>query len=142
MGPRLDGQHHLVAAQDAGHGVHAAGHGLAQDDHVGADAAPVVAEQLACAGDAGLDLVADEEGVGGGAEGAGFVEVGVGGEDDACVALDGLDDEGGEVGACGGEGLVEGGCVVVGDWVGGSGDGAADVGDQGAVVVSRHCVGC
>lgn len=63
VGAGLDGEHDVPGAEHAGDGVHAAGDGFAEEDEVGLDAAPFVAEELAGARDARLDLVADEEDV-------------------------------------------------------------------------------
>lgn len=133
---RLDRQHDILAAKHARDGVHAAGDGLAQEHHIGLDAGPFVAEQLAGAGDARLDLVADEEDVVFCAEFAELGEVSVVGYDDAGFALDGLDEEGGDLGPVGLEGCADGGDVVEGDGFAGYGAGGADVGEVGAVVVA------
>jgi hypothetical protein len=61
-------------------------------------------------------------------EGAGFLEVALIGDDDTGFALDRLDQEGGEVGAGGLEGLAQSGLVVVCDGLFGAGDGAANTG--------------
>lgn len=104
VGAGLDGQHDVLTPQHARDGIHAAGDGFAEEDEVGFDAAPFVAEEFAGAGDAGLDLVADEEDVVFVAEGAGFGEVAFRGDDDAGFALDGLDEKGCGRGAVGFEG--------------------------------------
>lgn len=89
----LDGEHDVLRPEHARHGVHAAGDGFSEQDQVGPDAAPFVAEHLARSSDAGLDLVADEQDVVLVAERAGFLEVVLGGDYDAGLALDGLDQE-------------------------------------------------
>lgn len=128
VGARLDGEHDVLATQDAGHGVHAAGDGLAQQHQVGLDAAPLVAQELAGAGDAGLDLVADQQGVVLVAQRAGFAQVVVVRDDDAGLALDGLDEEGGDIGAGVLECLAQRSLVVVLERLVGARDVAADVG--------------
>ena len=100
----FDAEHDLLGAQHGGDRVHASRDGFSQQDEVGFDARPVVAEEFAGAGDARLDLVADQEHVVFVAEGAHLAEVVVGGDDDAGFALDGLDEESGDVLTVGFEG--------------------------------------
>ena len=95
----LDGQHDGFGPEHGGDGVHAAGDGLAEEDEVGFDVGPFVAKEFPRAGDARLDLVADEKDVVFVAEGAGVAEVGGVWDDDAGFALDRLDEEGGCFGA-------------------------------------------
>lgn len=134
---RLDSKHHILAAQHAGHGVHATGDGLAQQHHVRLDAAPLVAEQLASAGNTGLNLIADQQDVVLVAQGSGLLQVIVVGDNNACLALNGLHQEGGEVGTRLLEGLPQGGLIVVGDRLVRSGNGAADTGQVRAIVLAR-----
>lgn len=137
MSARLDSKHHIFAAQHAGHGVHATGDGLAQQHHVRLDAAPLVAEQLAGAGNTGLNLIADQQDVVLVAQGSGLLQVILVGDNNACLALNGLHQEGGEVGTRLLEGLPQGGLIVVGDRLVRSGNGAADTGQVRAIVLAR-----
>ena len=143
---RLDREHDPARRQHARDGVHAAGDGLAEQDHVRLDAAPLVAQQLAGAGDAGLDLVADEQDVVLLAQLLHFAQVAVRRHDDACFALDRLDDEGGCARAVCFESCGEARRVVEEDFLARSRTDGAEVGDEGAVVdarlgVGRHCDG-
>ena len=89
----LDGEHDILAAQNAGHRVHAARDSLAQQDQVGLDSAPFMAEELSRAGDARLDLVADQQGVVLVAQRSGFAQVVIVWDDNARLALNRLDKE-------------------------------------------------
>lgn len=59
MGAGLNREHDVLTAQHTRDGVHATGDGLAQQDQVGLDSAPLVTQQLTRAGDTRLDLVTD-----------------------------------------------------------------------------------
>lgn len=60
MGTGLDREHDVLATQHARNWVHTARDGLAEQDKVGLDSAPLVTQQLARARDTSLDLVADQ----------------------------------------------------------------------------------
>lgn len=120
VGTRFDGQHNLLPAQNAGHRVHAAGDSLAKEHEVGLDAGPFVAEEFACASDAGLDFVADEEDVVLVAEGSEVGEIAVGGDDYTGFSLDRLNQETGDFVSMGLEDAANGRDVVVRDHLAGS----------------------
>jgi hypothetical protein len=86
--------HDFVVGQERADGIEAAAQRLADDQAVGADAFPLVGEHLAGAAQAALDLVADQQHVVLLAEGRGLLEEALGRNDDAGLALNGLDDEG------------------------------------------------
>jgi len=133
---RLDGQHDVFAAQDAGHRVHSARDSLSQKHQIRLYSAPFVAQEFACSGDSGLDLVADQEYVVFVAQGAGFAKVVIVGNDDAGFSLDGFNQEGCEGGTGFLECLTQGGLVVVRDRLISSGNGTADVGEIWAIVLA------
>jgi hypothetical protein len=58
------------------------------------------------------------------------------GNDNASLALNGLDQEGGQVRAGRFKGLTQSGLVIVGDGLLGAGDGAPDTGEVGSVVLT------
>jgi hypothetical protein len=93
-------------------------------------------EQLPRPPNARLHLIADQKNVVLVAKRPAFLQVVIVGNNDSRVALDGLDDESSEVGSGGLEGSSEGCLVVELDQFFRSGDRAADVGDQRAVVAS------
>jgi hypothetical protein len=95
VGTRLDREHDVLASQHTGDRVHTAGNGLSEQDQVGLDSAPLVAEQLAGACNAGLDLVADQQHIILVAECPGFLQVFRIWDDDAGLSLDGFDEESG-----------------------------------------------
>ena len=111
----------MAGAEQAGRGPrgddrpdrHAAAQALGQGDDVGRDGRgeQVVGHPGASAPHAGLDLVDDEQGAGAPGQLAGRLQVAGGQFAHARLALDGLDDEGGDVGPHGGgqRGLVPGG---------------------------------
>lgn len=136
VGAGLDREHDVLTAQHARDGVHTTGNGLAEEDKIGLDSAPLVAQQLASAGDTGLDLVADQEHVVLVTQGTGFLQVILVGDDNTGLTLDGLDQEGGQIRAGGLKGLTKGGLVIVGDGLLGAGDGASDTGEVGPVVLA------
>lgn len=85
--------HDFVVGHHGGDRDDAAAERLGEAGDVGADAFVLLSEQLARAPHAGLDFVADQQNVVLGAEPAGFFEVAFGRDDDAGLALDGLDEE-------------------------------------------------
>ena len=97
MGTRLDREHDVLATQHARNRVHTTRDGLAEQDKVGLDSAPLVAQQLTCAGDTRLDLVADQQRIVLVAECPGLLQVVWVGDNDACLALDRFDQESSEV---------------------------------------------
>ena len=101
----------LARAEHGGDGIEAAGERLADDQDVGRDLLVLVGEELAGAAKAGLDLVEHKENVVLAADGGDLAEVAGGRNDDAGLALDGLDEEGAGVGRDGGAqrlGVAEG----------------------------------
>eukprot|EP00515_Schizochytrium_aggregatum_P017286 CAMPEP_0202097642 /NCGR_PEP_ID=MMETSP0965-20130614/1310_1 /ASSEMBLY_ACC=CAM_ASM_000507 /TAXON_ID=4773 /ORGANISM="Schizochytrium aggregatum, Strain ATCC28209" /LENGTH=849 /DNA_ID=CAMNT_0048666027 /DNA_START=98 /DNA_END=2648 /DNA_ORIENTATION=+ len=108
----FDVEHDLVVAKHGGHGVHAATEGLAEDDDVRADVLVVHAEHAAGAAEASLDLVCDHEHVVLGAEVAHALEVALVRDEDAGLALDGLEHVRGDVGVALELGLERGEVVV------------------------------
>lgn len=104
MGTGLHREHDVLLAEHTGHGVHSSRDGLSEQDQVGLDAAPLVAQKLASTGNAGLDLVADEQDVVLVAQSAGFLEVLYIWYNDTSLTLNRLDQEGSQVGA----GLLKG----------------------------------
>mmetsp|Transcript_36607 Transcript_36607/g.92793 ORF Transcript_36607/g.92793 Transcript_36607/m.92793 type:complete len:394 (-) Transcript_36607:31-1212(-) len=90
-------EHHLVARQDGAHRVHAAGERLAQHEHVGPHLLVVDGKHRARAPQASLHLVRDHEHVVPRAQRAYTREVALVRHDDACLALYGLEHEGGHV---------------------------------------------
>ena len=100
----LGGIHDLGAAGDAGE-REAAGDALGREHHVGDEPEVLAREVLAGAGHAALDLVGDEHDAVGRAPLLQRGEVAVGGDHEAALALDRLDDEAGQVG--GADGLLE-----------------------------------
>lgn len=128
MGARLNSEHDILAAEHTRNRVHTTRNSLAQQDEVGLDSTPLVAEQLAGTGDTSLDLIADQQDIVLVAEGAGFLEVAWIGDDNTGLALDRLDQEGGKVRTGGLEGFAKSGLVIVCDGLLGAGDGAADTG--------------
>lgn len=106
MGTGLDREHDVLATQHARNWVHTTRDGLAEQDQVGLDSAPLVAQQLARAGDTSLDLVADQQHIVLVAECAGLLQVVWVGDNDACLTLDRLDEESSEIGTSRLEGLT------------------------------------
>lgn len=137
MGAGLDREHDVLAAEHARDGVHTTRDGLAQKDQIGFDSAPLVAQQLTCAGDTGLDLVADQKHIVLVTQGAGFLQVILVGDDNTGLTLNGLDEEGGQIRGSRLEGLAQGGLVIVSDGFLGAGDGASDTREVGPVVLAR-----
>ncbi|CVN11728.1 Uncharacterised protein [Streptococcus pneumoniae] len=93
---RVHGVHHLGAAGDAGE-RHAAGDALGGRHQVRLDALGLGGEPGAGAGDAGLDLVRDEQDVVGLAPLDHGRQEALGRDDEAALALDRLHDHGGQV---------------------------------------------
>lgn len=141
VGTRFNGEHDVLAAQHTGHGIHAARDSLAQQDHVGLNAAPLVAEKLSSASNTGLDLITDQKGIVLVAKSTGFLQVVLIRDDNAGLSLNGFDQEGGEVGAGLLESLAQSGLVIVGDGTVRSGDVASNSGEVGTVVLPRLGVG-
>lgn len=137
----LNGQHDVLATQNTGHGIHATGDGLAQQHQIRLDSTPFVAEKLPRPGNAGLDLIADQQGIVLIAQGSGLLQVILVRDNNPRLTLDGFDQEGSQVGACFLERLAQGGLVVVRDRLISSGDGAADIGEIGAIVFTRFRIG-
>lgn len=106
MGTGLDREHDVLATQHARNRVHTTRDSLAEQDQVGLDSAPLVAQQLARAGDTSLDLVADQQHIVLVAECAGLLQVVWVGDNDACLTLDRLDEESSEIGTSRLEGLT------------------------------------
>lgn len=136
MGTSLDREHDVLATQHARNRVHTTRDGLAEQDKVGLDSAPLVAQQLTRARDTGLDLVADQQHIVLIAECPGLLQVLWVGDNDSCLALDRLDEESSEVGAGGLERLAQSCPVIVGDGLLGSRDRASDTGQIRAVVLA------
>src|SRR5690242_2306960 len=90
---RFDCEHDLPGAQHCRHGVHATRDGLAEQNEVWLDAAPLMAEHLTGPCNTSLDLVANEENVVLVAEGADLSQVAVVRYDNASLTLDGLNKE-------------------------------------------------
>src|SRR6185437_11725104 len=90
----MDKAEDLARAEHRGDGIEPAGERLADDEHVRRDALMHVGEELAGAAKAGLDLVEHEQNVVLFAGGGDFAQVAVGRDEDAGLALDGLDEEG------------------------------------------------
>ena len=83
-----------AAEGDGGAERQAAAEALGEGDDVRHDAlVGLVLEPVPGAADAGLDLVEDEQGAGGGGDLPGGLEVAGGRDDDAVLALDRLDDD-------------------------------------------------
>lgn len=137
----FDGEHDVLATQHAGHGVHATGDGLAQEDHVRLDATPFIAEELARAGNPRLDLIADQQRIVLVTQGPSLLEVILVRHNDARLSLDGLDQESRDVGARLLEGFAQRRLVVVCDGLVGSGNVAANAGQVGTVVLTGLGVG-
>ncbi len=117
------GFHDVGSGDDGTDGDHAAGEGFGDAEDVGVHTFKMMeGEPFAGAAEAALDFIEDEERAGGAAEALGFAQV-IAGEDFARFPLDGFDDEGG--GVFGGEGALEGGEVVEGDFER-AGDGVAE----------------
>ena len=88
-----DRQHHVVVGQHAAHRVHAAGQGLAEDQHVRTHALVVHRQHVPGPGEARLDLVGHHQHVALGAERAARREVAVVGDEHPGLALDRLHQE-------------------------------------------------
>lgn len=132
----LDGEHDFLATQHARNRVHTTRDGLAEQDKVGLDSAPLVAQQLTCASNTSLDLVTDQQHIVLIAECPGLLQVVWVGDNDASLTLDRLDEESSEVGAGRLERLAESCLVIVGDGLLGSWDRASDTGKIRAVVLA------
>jgi len=130
---RLQLQHDLVAGDDGRHRIHPPRQRLPHDDDIRLDVVPVRAQHLPRAADAGLDLVGDEQHVVLLAQPLRLAEVALRRDDDAGLALDGLDHERREVVAPGLEGGLERGEIAEGD------EGVA--GHEGAEVMGGGGVG-
>lgn len=141
MGTGLDREHDVLAAEHTRDGVHTTGDGLAQQDQIGLDSAPLVTQQLTRAGDTGLDLVADQEYIVLVAQSASLLQVILVRNDNTSLALNRLNQEGGQVGAGRLKGLAQSSLVIVGDGLLGAGDGAPDTGEVGPVVLTGLRVG-
>lgn len=137
VGAGLNREHDVLATEHTRDRVHTTRDGLAQQDQVRLNSAPLVAQQLARAGDTGLDLVTDQKHIMLVTQSARLLQVTLVGDDDTGLTLDGLDQEGGQVGAGRLEGCAQGGLVIVGDGLLGAGDGAPDTGEVGAIVLAR-----
>ena len=137
----LNGQHDVLATQNTGHRIHSTGDGLAQQHQIRLDSTPFVAEKLPRPGNTGLDLIADQQGIVLIAQGSGLLQVILVRNNNSCLALDGFDQEGSQVGACFLERFAQSGLVVVRDRLISSGDGAANVGEIGAIVLARFRIG-
>lgn len=135
MGTGFDCEHDVLAAQYARDRVHATGDGLAKQDKVGLNSAPLVAQQLTRAGNASLDLVANQKHIVLIAEGARLLQIVRVGDDDTGLTLDGLNEEGSKVGASGLEGLAQGDLIVVRDGLFSSWNCASDTGQIRTVVL-------
>ena len=107
----LEDAHHLLRGQERGHRVEAARERLADDHDVGLHVVPLVAEELAGATEARLDLVAEQHVVLLARSRRLAQEAGRR-HDDARLALDRLDQEGAGVGR---DGVAQGLGVAVGD---------------------------
>lgn len=137
MSTRLNGEHDILATKDTGHGVHATGDGLAEQHQIGFDSTPLVAEELSCAGDTSLDLVADQQSVVLVTQRSSLLQVVLVGDDDARFALDRLDQEGSHVGAGLLKSFPQSGLVVIRDWLVGAWDGATNARQIRAIVLTR-----
>jgi hypothetical protein len=136
VGTRLDREHDVLAAEHTRDGVHTTRNGLAQEDQVGLDSAPLVTQQLTRAGNTSLDLVTDQEYIVLVAQSASLLQVILVGNDDTGLALNGLNQEGGQVRAGRLKGLTQSSLVIVGDGLLGAGDCAPDTGEVGPVVLT------
>jgi hypothetical protein len=96
-----------------------------------------VAEQLSCTRDTSLDLVADQQHIVLVAQSSGLLEVIVVWDNNSCLALDRLDQERSQVGACLFKRLAQSSLVIILDRLVGSWNCAANVGDKRAIVLSR-----
>lgn len=134
---RFDGEHNILTAQNTRDGIHSTRNGLAQQHQIGLDAAPLVAEKLTSAGNTRLDLIADQESIVLIAQGSRLLQVVLIWDDDAGLTLDGLNQEGRQVGACLLKGLPQSGLVVVCDGLISAGDVATDAGEVRTIVVTR-----
>ena len=110
----LDRQHHVPPSEHARDRVHATRESFAQQHHIRLDPAPLVAQHLPRARNARLYLIADEQNVVLVAQRADLGEVVVCGDHDAGFALNGLDENGADLGAVSLKGRAQGGDVVVG----------------------------
>src|SRR6185437_11376516 len=102
----------LLGGQHGGDGIEAAGQRLADNEHVGVNSLAHVGKELAGAAEAGLDFVGHEEHPVAAANVRGFAQIAGGRENNASLALDGLDQEGTGVG---GDGVSEGARIAIGD---------------------------
>ena len=136
MGTRLDREHDVLSTQHTRDRVHTTGDGLAKQDKIGLDAAPLVAQQLTRARDTGLDLIADQKHIVLVAKCPGLLQVIFVRNNDACLTLDRLDEETGEVGAGGLERLTQSCLVIVGDGLVSSWDRASDTGQIRAIILA------
>ena len=146
MSARLDSEHDVLPAENAGDRVHAAADSLAEKNDIGLDAGPLVAEQLACSCDTSLDLVDHHENVVLVAKLAHAAEVVIIGHHNTSLALNGLDKEASDLLAVYLEGLLQSGSIVVGDRLAGRRARRANAGQVRAIVlpalrVGRHCDG-
>lgn len=141
VGTGLNGEHDVFAAQHTRDRVHTTRDGLAQEDQIGLDSTPLVAEELAGAGNTRLDLVTDQEYIVLVAQCASLLQVVLVGDDNTGFTLDGLDQESGQAGTGLLKGLAQSSLVVVQDRLIGPGNGAANVRQVRAVVLTRLRVG-
>lgn len=141
MGTGLNGKHNILAAQHAGDRVHAAGDCLAQQNHVGLNAAPLVAEQLARPRDTSLDLVADQQDVVLVAQLSGQLQIIVVRNNNSGFTLNRLEEEGSESGTDLLKGLAQSILVIVRNGLVRAGNRAPDAGDVRPVVLARLGVG-
>lgn len=137
----FDGEHNILTAQNTRDGIHSARDGLAQQHQIGLDAAPLVTEKLTSAGNTRLDLIADQESVVLIAQGSRLLQVVLIWNDDAGLTLDGLDQEGRQIGAGLLKGLPQSGLVVVCDRLVGAGNVTPDAGQVRTIVITRLGVG-
>jgi len=138
---RLDGEHNLLLAENSRDRVHATTDGLAEEDKVGLDATPLVAEHLTSTGNASLDLVTDHENVVLVTQLAYFSEIVLVGHNNTSFALDRLDQESSSVLAVLLKDLLEIAHVVVTDRLVVGRVRGANVRQVRAVVVSGLRVG-
>lgn len=94
MRPRFDGQHNVLATENTRHGVHSTGDGLSQEHQVRCDPTPFMTQKLSRAGNTGLDLVTDQQDIVLIAQGPGVTQVLLVRNDNTCLALNRLNQEG------------------------------------------------
>lgn len=136
MGAGLDREHDVLASQHTGHRVHTTRDGLSKQNKIGFDSAPLVAQQLASARNAGLDFVADQQHVVLVAERTGLLQIGWVWDNDSCLALDRLYEESSQIRAGGLERLAESSLIIVGNGLLGSWNRASDTGQIRTIVLA------